>query len=579
MSGEHPSGFEPRLASVVRRILYYAPVGGAFERFLEALGRSDRVGLTVDGDSPMSDVDGTRIEWCHATLPHEACALLDTLYVNAVVLDLRCDAAHARDFQRRLAEAMQLLELLDHVEDVEARYGFHRILVMVSGPEAARVDDTIACLGLEGICHVSRQYAWQTPEDHTAYAEDVSAELIDIIAHRAEGGRALCLAGGGITGLYFELGALKCLQDCLPAQSLNTFDMFFGISAGAVVASLIASGYSADEVMAAIARVPGGRIRDLDLNPLQLRHLNIDDIVSRMGKAARATLGGIQRLVMRGQLPTLQNLFFEYGEIIGPPLSSERFGAMVENMLSLPGAANDFRDLPHKLFIGATDQDSRRHVLFGSEGFDHVPIHRAVQGSMSFNPAFGATPIDGRYYEDGAVTRTSNFGEAIRRGAKLVFVVDPFVPYVSRAPGAAAARGLLYNVDQNVRTISFTRFDNARNWLLRKHPDVSSYTFLPSNTQRRLLTINPMDHRPFLPIWRGAYLSTLQRIRRLRHRLTGDLRGHHLALDTSRAEAVADRLRATRAPRFADFFPDGRVAVQRPPLVAHARPDADRHVA
>ena len=92
---------------------------------------------------------------------------------------------------------------------------------------------------------------------------------------------------------------------------------------------------------------------------------------------------------------------------------------------------------------------------------------------------------------------------------------------------------------------------------------MSLYTFLPANRLRKMLSVNPMDHRPYLPIWRGAYLSTLQRIHLLRHRMCGDLAAHGLALDTSRAEAVAARLEATTDATFADFFPDGKVNVVR----------------
>lgn len=198
-----------------------------------------------------------------------------------------------------------------------------------------------------------------------------------------------------------------------------------------------------------------------------------------------------------------------------------------------------------------------------------VPISKAVQASLSFNPAFSAVQIDGRYYEDGAVTRTSNFTEAIHRGATLVLVVDPFVPYVSRAPGGHKDRGLLYHMDQSVRTISFTRFENARNWVLRRYPEVSTYTFLPSNRQRRLLSINPMDHRPYLEIWRGAYLSTLQRLERMAHRMRGDMVAHHLSLSMERAQAVAAQLEATEHPTLEDFYPDRRVVVPKPALVRH----------
>ncbi|MCL4810788.1 MAG: hypothetical protein KJ062_23760, partial [Thermoanaerobaculia bacterium] len=238
--------------------------------------------------------------------------------------------------------------------------------------------------------------------------------------------------------------------------------------------------------------------------------------------------------------------------------------AMLRELFRRHGATNDFRKLGRRLFIGATDQDAREHVLFGEPGLDDVPISLAIQASLSINPAFGATKIRDRYYIDGAVTRTSDFTEAMKKGADLIFVLDPLVPYVSKGnSGFASRRGLLYNVDQDIRTVSFTRFETTRYWVLRQRPDVSLYTFLPSNRQRKLLSVNPMDHRPFLSVWRGAYLSTLQRIHFLRHRMCGDLAAHGLALDLSRAEAVAARLEATPTPAFADFFPDGRVAVAK----------------
>ena len=158
----------------------------------------------------------------------------------------------------------------------------------------------------------------------------------------------------------------------------------------------------------------------------------------------------------------------------------------------------------------------------------------------------------------------------MRRGATLIFVLDPFLPYVARTPGFNNRRGVLYNLDQDIRTISYTRYETTRSSVLRAHPDVSTYTFLPANRQRRLISHNPMDHRPYLEIWRGAYLSTLNRLHHLRHRLEGDLAQHGVQLDLERAEAVGSRLEASQTLRFEDFFPDGVVRIRRPPMVTSA---------
>jgi predicted acylesterase/phospholipase RssA len=321
--------------------------------------------------------------------------------------------------------------------------------------------------------------------------------------------------------------------------------------------------------MAAIAGHPGGRVSPLNLSLFRLGHLNVPDIRRRLAAAGRATAKTALSMLRRkgGGLDTL---LLDYTGLIGAPLRSDLFEVMLREGLSRPGSTNDFRELPRPFYVGASDQDTRKHVLFGDKGHDKVPISRAIQASLSINPAFSAVPIDGRYYEDGAVTRTSHFAEAVRRGAGLVFSVDPFVPYVSKESGVADRRGMLYNIDQDIRTLSFTRFERTRAWVLRRHPEVTTNTFLPSNSQRPLLSTNPMDHRQFLAIWRGAYLSTLRRIHALSHRLRGDLATHGIELDTGPADRIANQLQATAAPTFADFFVGRRPVLRRPRLALDA---------
>src|SRR5262249_37304993 len=159
---------------------------------------------------------------------------------------------------------------------------------------------------------------------------------------------------------------------------------------------------------------------------------------------------------------SLEELLFEYADLVAPPFHADRFERTLRRILEAPGATNDFRRLPRPLFVGATDQDRRQHVLFGDEEHQNVPISLAIEASLSINPAFPAANSAGRYYEDGAVTRPSNFVEAIRRGATLVLVLDPFVPFIARTPGFADRRGVLYNLDQDIRTVSYTRYETTR---------------------------------------------------------------------------------------------------------------------
>ena len=269
------------------------------------------------------------------------------------------------------------------------------------------------------------------------FARHVLGEMEQMTESRTAGKRALCLSGGGITGLYFELGALKCFEDCCSPGALNELDLYFGISSGAVVTGMLANGYSVSEFMAGIAGHEGGRIPPLDLKLLDAAHLDAHGVTAPLRQLVSIVGGGLVEL-LRGRLPfSLESLVFEYGDLFHAPFNTGGFESLLRRAFRAPGCSNDFRTLRRRLFIGATDQDSKEHVLFGEPPFDRVPISRAIQGSMSLNPAFAPTLIGGRYYEDGAVTRTSNFVEAIRKGADLVLALDPLVPYVSRRAGVA----------------------------------------------------------------------------------------------------------------------------------------------
>ena len=553
-----------------KRVLYHGPSAEHFDGFARSV-----VGAAGSGGALGEGARRPTLTWSGLTCSlvnrpglRELVEDLHEHYVNLLVIDLRC----VDDLCHHAERAFAILDALDAVEDIEDRFGFHRILVLVAGGQTATTDELILELGARGVGRVLRHEGFAGPgvadlEWGARFLDEAQRMLRD----REPGGRALCAAGGGITGIFFELGVMKCLDDALGSGGVNGFDMYFGISAGAVVTGPIAVGYSVDEFMASIAGVRGGRVPPIDLRLFRLGHLDLPGFLRRMAAAAKTAWNSVVSPLGPEHGFSRDQVLSDYSDLVPPPFRADRFEAMLRSALTAPGATNDFRRLKRPLYIGATDQDERTHVLFGDEANDTVPISRAIQASLSINPAFSATSIRGRYYEDGAITRTSNFAEAIRRGATLIFVIDPFLPYVARTPGFNDLHGVLYNIDQDVRTISYTRYETTRNWVLRRRPDVSCYTFVPGNRQRRLISQNPMDHRPYLEIWRGAYLSTFKRLSHLRHRLEGDLRVHGVRLDLARAGSVAARLEASRSLSFGDFFPDGRVHLRLPPLVGDAR--------
>src|SRR5258708_38761900 len=76
-----------------------------------------------------------------------------------------------------------------------------------------------------------------------------------------KGGKtALVLASGGLTGVAYEVGALRALDHILTNRTVNDFDIYVGTSAGAVVAASLANGMPPIMLAGLLARtVPGVR--------------------------------------------------------------------------------------------------------------------------------------------------------------------------------------------------------------------------------------------------------------------------------------------------------------------------------
>ena len=63
---------------------------------------------------------------------------------------------------------------------------------------------------------------------------------------------ALVLAGGAVTGGAFKLGGLKALDDFLINRKTTDFDVYIGLSAGALLSAPLAAGVSPSEALRAL---------------------------------------------------------------------------------------------------------------------------------------------------------------------------------------------------------------------------------------------------------------------------------------------------------------------------------------
>ena len=105
--------------------------------------------------------------------------------------------------------------------------------------------------------------------------------------------------------------------------------------------------------------------------------------------------------------------------------------AYVRNVLSDPDRTDDFRALENELYLAATDLDTCERIVFGADGWDDVPISRAVRASTALPMVYKPVQVHDRELVDGGIISTTNVDIAVHAGAKLVIVVNPLVPYVN----------------------------------------------------------------------------------------------------------------------------------------------------
>lgn len=538
-------------------VLYLAPVPTSLEELERSVERSSWLNVERDGQVRRWTGSGEDLRFEICSDPLEAAARTRARHYALAVVD--CRQVEGVGEEQAAAQEKALQAFLDRVRDErdpDRRFPFERIAVLVGGPDLERGDRLVFDAGAHhvGVCLRDRSLGLpECDQDHARKARGQFLHELWDLAHTVVGGRkmgvtALCAAGGGITGIYYELGVLKCLEDSLGGLGAGDFDMYFGISAGAVVSALLANQMQVDELISRFSGDHGDREHDLEIE-LGLRHLDWRGIPGRLESAVAHLRSYVSRVRAGKERFTLTNLGWQLAALVGPLFDASEIERRFARYFGQPGRSNDFRRLPGgRLYIGATDQDAREHVLFGDEGLDHVPISKAVQASSAIHPFFRSVEIEGRYYTDGFVTRTSNLHAAIDRGANLVFVIDPFLPLVTAEAGEAARHGLFWGVLQDYKTVAYTRFERVSDAILRQNPHVTCFTFVPSNRMRRLMGTNPMAGSYFDAIVVEAYRSTYRRFRRLQHIIGPRLAEHGITLDLSVAAQTVARLERRGRP-------------------------------
>ncbi len=325
-------------------------------------------------------------------------------------------------------------------------------------------------------CEWGRRHA---VDHHVARAEGLAAALPRILGGERRGQRtALVLAGGGILGGFNEAGSLKALYDF----GIRDFDMYIGISAGAVVGACAANGVSPEEM-------------------IEHKAMGMPDFYyPNLREAARKAIGFLPLAARSlGEYLTLQNrdLIFILSRLFTTSafLSNRRIQERLGAIIAARGGTNSFRELRERgkrLFVMAVDLDSARPRIFGADGDLDVPITEAVGASCALPIAYAPVRIEGRDYIDGAVARTAAIDVAIENGADLIVCINPLVPYTGGEPGTIRSLGLVGVMEQAYRTILQERLHSSIDQHRAKHPHVTIILIEP-DTNDPTMFHNPLN--------------------------------------------------------------------------------------
>jgi len=210
--------------------------------------------------------------------------------------------------------------------------------------------------------------------------------------------RALVLAGGGVSGVAWELGVLTALQQ--GGIDLKQADLVVGTSAGSVVGAQITSEVDLEKVFATQLVPPeqSSELKvDFDLNEFQQM---IMDQVREHGSNAQAVRAGIGKRAMASKTVPEE----ERKAIIASRLPSQDWPAK-------------------KLLITAVDAESGEWVVFNRES--GVDLAEAVAASCAVPLVWPTVTIKGRRYMDGGMRSVSNADLAVGYDRVLILIPMP----------------------------------------------------------------------------------------------------------------------------------------------------------
>jgi NTE family protein len=247
-------------------------------------------------------------------------------------------------------------------------------------------------------------------------------------------------AGGAARGLA-HLGVLKACEEL----GIHP-EIYIGAGAGALVSATYGQDIPLDELLDAY-RLPWRR-----------RHRGPRLHVSSFFGA-----------------PNLRDLI-DPGYLFSGVFSIDRIERYIRRTLPI----NDFRQLPHSVFVTAVDVDTAKRVVFGPGYDETTPISQAVAASCCVPGLFRPYRIGGRYYLSGEVIRTLSADVAVSAGANVVIISNIYRPEERDESTRSIARsGALGVIRQSLSILLAEKERRGVELLSKLYPNVTFLDVAP----------------------------------------------------------------------------------------------------
>jgi NTE family protein len=348
---------------------------------------------------------------------------------------------------------------------------------------------------------------------------------------------ALVLAGGGIMGAAYEIGCLAAFDQLFcPGFSTRRFDTYIGISAGSVIAALVANRID-----------PGGLFKTITRNERTVFNWRRRDIYRFDWWPVIRSLSRLPRNLMHiRQHYRKNNWQFSLRDL--PHLVHEQFPAGLFSLAPMQaylcnsfhneGICDDFSRLNCELFIPAYDLDTGERIVFGTTEHQDLHICQAITASSAIPFFFQPHRIGRNAYIDGSTGRVTHIDIAIEKGARLIVLINPRAPFcndqeVTCLPSLSYGKcsqidelGVLFTWEQAKRIESREKLILALDYYRQTNPEVDILLFEPGNDEALLFFQGPMSIAARNQVMHYGYQSTLSEMKSNYQELTGIFTRH-----------------------------------------------------